>query len=239
MGRAYEVRKASIQKNGAIKAKLYSNFAKEIYLAAKNGGTDPDSNANLKRLIDQAKKSQVPSDIVKRAIDKVSSGVDENYTSCRYEGFGPGSSTLIVDCLTDNVNRTVGFVRAAFTKCKGKLGVENSVSHFYENLAIFAVKGYSEEELFENLMMQDVNVKDIETDEDVVVITGDAKEYNNIRKALISINPDIDLEVDEISMVALDKVTLESDEDKEMFDKLLSMLDDIEDVQNVYHNVEI
>ena len=239
MGRAYEVRKASIQKNGAIKAKLYSNFAKEIYLAAKNGGTDPDTNANLKRLMDQAKKNQVPSDIIKRAIDKVNSGVDENYTSCRYEGFGPGASTLIVDCLTDNVNRTVGFVRAAFTKCKGKLGVENSVSHFYENLAIFAVKGYSEEELFENLMMQDVNVKDIETDEDVVVITGDAKEYNNIRKALISINPDIDLEVDEISMVALDKVTLENDEDKEMFEKLLSMLDDIEDVQNVYHNVEI
>ena len=112
MGRAYEVRKASIQKNGAIKAKLYSNFAKEIYLAAKNGGTDPDSNANLKRLMDQAKKNQVPSDIIKRAIDKVNSGVDENYTSCRYEGFGPGASTLIVDCLTDNVNRTVGFVRA-------------------------------------------------------------------------------------------------------------------------------
>lgn len=239
MGRAYEVRKASIQKNGAIKAKLYSNFAKEIYLAAKNGGTDPDTNANLKRLVDQAKKNQVPSDIIKRAIDKVNSGVDENYTSCRYEGFGPGSSTLIVDCLTDNVNRTVGFVRAAFTKCKGKLGVENSVSHFYENLAIFAVKGYTEEELFESLMMNDVNVKDIETDDDVVIITGEAKEYNNIRKALISINSEIDLEVDEIAMVPLDKVTLENDEDKEMFDKLLNMLDDIEDVQNVYHNVEL
>ena len=239
MGRAYEVRKASIQKNGAVKAKLYSNFAKEIYLAAKNGGTDPDTNANLKRLMDQAKKSQVPSDIIKRAVDKVNSGVDENYISCRYEGFGPGASTLIVDCLTDNVNRTVGFVRAAFTKCKGKLGVENSVSHFYENLAIFAVKGYSEEDLFEGLMMQDIDVKDIETDEDVVVITGDAKEYNNIRKALISINPDIDLEVDEISMVPLEKVTLENDIDKEMFEKLLTMLDDIEDVQNVYHNVNV
>lgn len=238
MGRAYEVRKASIQKNGAIKAKLYSNFAKEIYLAAKNGGTDPDTNANLKRLIDQAKKNQVPSDIIKRAIDKVNSGVDENYTSCRYEGFGPGNSTLIVDCLTDNVNRTVGFVRSAFTKCSGKLGVENSVSHFYENLALFAVKGYAEEELFENLMMNDCDVKDIETDDDVVVITGDAKEYNNIRKALISINPDIDLQMDEIAMVPLDKVTLEG-EDKELFDKLLSMLDDIEDVQNVYHNVEL
>ena len=237
MGRAYEVRKASIQKNGAIKAKLYSNFAKEIYLAAKNGGTDPDSNANLKRLIDQAKKSQVPSDIIKRAIDKVNSGVDENYTSCRYEGFGPGASTLIVDCLTDNVNRTVGFVRAAFTKCKGKLGVENSVSHFYENLCIFVVKGYKEEELFEELMVRDASVKDIETDEDLVIITGEAKDYNNIRKALIDINKDIDLEVDEISMVPFEKVILDG-EDKELFDKLLSMLDDIEDVQNVYHNVQ-
>lgn len=238
MGRAYEVRKAAIQKNGAIKAKLYSNFAKEIYLAAKNGGTDPDSNANLKRLMDQAKKNQVPSDIIKRAIDKVNSGVDENYISCRYEGFGPGSSTIIVDCLTDNVNRTVGYVRAAFTKCKGKLGVENSVSHFYENLSLFGVKGYSEEELFEALMMQEVDVKDIETDEDLVVISGDVKDYNNIRKALLDINPNIDLEIDEISMVALDKVKLDG-EDKQLFEKLLTMLDDIEDVQNVYHNVEL
>ena len=87
-------------------------------------------------------------------------------------------------------------------------------------------------------MMEDVNVKDIETDEDLVVISGDAKDYNNIRKALVNINPDIDLEMDEIAMVALDKITLEG-EDKEMFDKLLAMLDDIEDVQNVYHNVEL
>ena len=238
MGRAYEVRKASIQKTGAQKAKLYSNYAKEIYLAAKNGGTDLESNINLKRLVDKAKKSQVPSDIINRAIDKVNSGADENYTACRYEGFGPGSSTLIVDCLTDNVNRTVGFVRPAFTKCNGKLGVENSVSHFYENLAIFIVKGYTEEELFEALMMEDVNVKDIETDDDLVIITGDAKEYNNIRKALINFNKDIEFEVDEIQMVPLDKVKLEG-EDKELFEKLLNMLDDIEDVQNVYHNVEL
>ena len=238
MGRAYEVRKASIQKTGAAKAKVYSSYAKEIYIVAKQGGTDPNGNLNLRHLIEKAKKEQVPADVIKRAIDKVNKGVDESYTSVRYEGFATGGATVIVDCLTDNVNRTVGFVRAAFTKCKGKLGVENSVSHFYENLAIFAVKGYKEEDLFESLMMEDVDVKDIETDEDVVVITGDAKEYNNIRKALLNINPDIDLEVDEISMVALDKISLEG-EDKEMFDKLLSMLDDIEDVQNVYHNVEL
>ena len=238
MGRAYEVRKASIQKTGAAKAKLYSNFAKEIYLAAKNGGTNVESNASLKSLVEKAKKQQVPSEIINRAIDKVNSGADESYTSCRYEGFGPSGSTVIVDCLTDNVNRTVGFVRTAFTKCNGKLGVENSVSHFYENLAIFGIKNHTEEELFEALMMAEVDVKDIETDDDLVVITGDAKDYNNIRKALTEFDNNIDLEIDEIAMVPLDKVSL-SGEDKEIFDKLLAMLDDIEDVQNVYHNVEM
>ena len=238
MGRAYEVRKAAIQKNGAAKAKIYSNFAKEIYIAAKNGGTSIEANDKLKQLVEKAKRSQVPSDIINRAIDKVNSGVDENYQSLRYEGFGPGASNLIVDCLTDNVNRTVGLVRPAFTKCNGKLGVENSVSHFYENLAIFAVKGYTEEEMLDLLMEQGVDIKDIETDEDTVVITGDAKEYNNIKKALLAINPNIELDVDEVSMVSLDKVKLEG-EDLEMFNKLLNMLDEIEDVQNVYHNVEL
>ena len=238
MGRAYEVRKAAIQKNGAQKAKLYSNFAKEIYIAAKNGGTSIEANDKLKQLVEKAKRSQVPSDIINRAIDKVNSGVDENYQSLRYEGFGPGASNLIVDCLTDNVNRTVGMVRPAFTKCNGKLGVENSVSHFYENLAIFAVKGYTEEEMLDLLMEQGADIKDIEADEDTIVITGDAKEYNNIKKALLAINPNMEFEVDEVSMVSLDKVKLEG-EDLEMFNKLLNMLDEIEDVQNVYHNVEL
>ena len=236
MGRAYEVRKAAIQKNGAAKAKLYSNFAKEIYIAAKAGGTNIDSNDKLKSLVEKAKKSQVPSDIINRAIEKVNSGVDESYQSLRYEGFGPGASTVIVDCLTDNVNRTVGLVRPAFTKCNGKLGVTNSVSHFYENLAIFSIKNKTEEEVFEILMDAEVNVKDIETDNDEVIITSDAKEYNNIRKALVSNNLEID--IDEVSMVSIDKVTLEG-EDLELFNKLLNMLDEIEDVQNVYHNVEL
>ena len=238
MGRAYEVRKAAIQKNGAAKAKIYSNFAKEIYIAAKTGGTSIEANDKLKQLVEKAKRSQVPSDIINRAIDKVNSGVDENYQSLRYEGFGPGASNLIVDCLTDNVNRTVGMVRPAFTKCNGKLGVENSVSHFYENLAIFAVKGYTEDEMLDLLMEQGADIKDIEADEDTIVITGDAKEYNNIKKALLAINPNMEFEVDEVSMVSLDKVKLEG-EDLEMFNKLLGMLDEIEDVQNVYHNVEL
>ena len=238
MVRAYEVRKASIQKTGAAKAKLYSNFAKEIYLAAKQGGTSIDANASLKRLVEKAKKSQVPADIINRAIDKVNNGADESYTSCRYEGFGPGASTVIVDCLTDNVNRTVGFVRTAFTKSKGKLGVENSVSHSYENLAIVGFKGMGEEEALDACLMEDVDVKDIETDEDLTIIYGDAKDLHKIKEALKKAKNDIEFEIDEISMVPLDKISLDGEE-KELFEKLLNMLDDIEDVQNVYHNVEL
>ena len=238
MGRAYEVRKASIQKTGAAKAKLYSNFAKEIYLAAKQGGTSVDANASLKRLVEKAKKSQVPADIINRAIDKVNNGADESYTSCRYEGFGPGASTVIVDCLTDNVNRTVGFVRTAFTKSKGKLGVENSVSHSYENLAIVGFKGMGEEEALDACLMEDVDVKDVETDEDLTIIYGDAKDLHKIKEALKKAKNDIEFEIDEISMVPLDKISLDGEE-KELFEKLLNMLDDIEDVQNVYHNVEL
>ena len=238
MGRAYEVRKAAIQKNGAQKAKLYSNFAKEIYIAAKNGGTSLEANEKLKQLVEKAKRSEVPSDIINRAIDKVNSGADESYTSLRYEGFGPGASTVIVDCLTDNVNRTVGLVRPAFTKCDGKLGVSNSVTHFYENICVFITKDLSEEETFDILLNEGIDVKDIETDEDSVVITGDAKDYGNIRNALTNAKPNINFEIDEVTMEPLQKVKLEGEE-LEKFNKLLNMLDEIEDVQNVYHNVEL
>lgn len=238
MGRAYEVRKASIAKTGAAKAKLYSNFAKEIYLAAKSGGVNPDANINLKRLVDKAKKSQVPADIIQRAIDKVNNGADESYTSCRYEGFGPSSSTVIVDCLTDNVNRTVGLVRNAFTKTDGKLGAPNSVSHSYESLSIVGFKGLNEEEALNAIMMDDIDIKDIETDDDLTIVYGDAKDLHKIKTAILNAKSDIDFEIDEISMVPLDKITLEGEE-LETFEKLLAMLDDVEDVQNVYHNVEL
>ena len=139
MGRAYEVRKASIQKTGAAKAKLYSTFAKEIYLAAK-GNPELESNIHLKRLVEKAKKSQVPSDIINREIDKAKGAGQDNYETVVYEGFGPGASTLIIKTLTDNVNRTVGFVRAAFNKVNKSLGVTNSVSYNYDYLGVIGFK---------------------------------------------------------------------------------------------------
>ena len=236
MGRAYEVRKASIQKTGAAKAKLYSMYAREIYDAAKKGGTDPNSNATLKRLLERAKKEQVPGDIIKRAIDKVSSGADESYEHARYEMFGPAGSTLIVDCLTDNVNRTISSIRAALNKCKSKMGSIGSVSFNYDNCCVIGLKGLSEEEVMDALIESELD-GDIETEEDLVMIYGSPNDFNQINEAISNRFPSVDFEIDEMSAwLPKEKMELSGDE-KELFDRLVGMLDEIEDVQQVYHNV--
>ncbi len=229
---------ASKAKTGAAKAKVYSSYAKEIYLVAKQGGTDPNGNLTLRHLIEKAKKEQVPSDIIKRAIDKVNSGVDENYTSVRYEGFASGGATVMVDCLTDNVNRTVSLVRNAFTKSKGKMGVSGCVSHMYEHLAVVMVKNITEDEVLEALVMGNVDAKEIEQDSNGVTIYGEPADLYKIKEAISAYKKDAEFTFEEVTMLPNDMVTLEG-EDKELFEKLLTMLDDIEDVQKVYHNVNL
>lgn len=238
MGRAYEVRKASIQKTGAAKSKLYSMYAREIYQAAKTGGTELESNAALKRLVDRAKKEQVPSDIIKRAIDKVNSGADESYTSARYELFGPAGSTLIVDCLTDNLNRSVSSIRAALNKCHVKMGSIGSVAYMYDHLCVVGFKGIDEEQALEAMIESGIDVDDIETNNGNTVIYGNPSDLFDIKNAISNIKPGIEFEMDEIVMIPKETMTL-TGEDREVFDKLLAMLDDIEDVQHVYHNVEL
>lgn len=238
MGRAYEVRKASIQKTGAAKAKVYSMYAREIYQAAKQGGTEPVANPSLKRLIERAKKEQVPSDIIKRAIDKVNSGVDESYTSVSYELFGPSGSTIIAECLTDNLNRSVSNIRTALNKCHLKMGAIGSVSYMYDHLCIVGFKGLSEEDAINALIENDVDIDDIETNGDKVVIYGNPQDLFKIKEAITRVLPNVEFDIDEISMLPKEKVTL-TGEDLEVFNKMLTMLDEIEDVQNVYHNVEL
>lgn len=236
MGRAYEVRKASIQKTGAAKAKLYSMYAREIYDVAKKGGTDPSSNASLKRLMDRAKKEQVPADIIKRAIDKVNSGANESYEKVSYEIFGPAGSTLIVECLTDNVNRSISDVKAALNKCKCKMGVQGSVSFNYDNLCILGFKGIDEEQAMDAIIEAGLDIDDIETNDDMVLIYGNPKDLHALKAAINSIK-EVEFEVDEIAMLPKDKIKV-TGEDKEIFDRLITMLEDCDDVQNIYHNVE-
>ena len=236
MGRAYEVRKASIQKTGAAKGKLYTTFAKEIYLAAKKGSPNPEANITLKRLIDKAKKQQVPSDIINRALDKAKGVGQDEYHEVVYEGFGPGASTLIIKCLTDNVNRTVGMVRAAFNKVNKSLGVTNSVSYNYEHLGILSFKYNNEEEILELLLNAGIEINDIESVDGEIILSMNPSDMNKVKDELEKNIKDIDYVIDEVGMYAKDKITLE-DEDLEIFNKLYKMLDDIEDVSEIYTNV--
>ena len=238
MGRAYEVRKASIQKTGAAKAKLYTNYAKEIYLAAKKGTPDVESNISLKRLVEKAKKEQVPSDIINRAIEKAKGVGGEDYEVVTYEGFGPGSSTLIIRTLTDNVNRTVGMVRAAFNKVHKSLGVTNSVSYNYDYLAILSVKSGQSEEIFNALLENGIEPVDFEMEDGEVVITLNPSDHNKAKDVLEKLIPGVEYELDEEGMYAKDKVTLEG-EDLELFQRLIGLLDDIDDVTDIYHNVNL
>ena len=238
MGRAYEVRKASIQKTGAARGKVYTTFAKEIYLAAKKGVPEIEANINLKRLVEKAKKQQVPSDIITRAIEKAKGVGGEDYQEVVYEGFGPGASTLIIKCLTDNVNRTVGLVRAAFNKVNKSLGVTNSVSYNYDYVGVLSFKSEKSEEIFESLLNEGIEIIDYEDEEGYINITMQPNDHDKVKDVVEKLILDVDYEVDQVGMFPKEKTTLEG-EDKEVFEKLYKMLDDIDDVTEIYHNVNI
>ncbi len=229
---------ASKAKTGAQKAKVYSSFAKEIYQTAKNGGFDPNGNLNLRRLIEKAKKEQVPSDVINRAIEKAKGSGAEDYQTILYEGFGPGASTLIIKTMTDNVNRTVAEVRAAFNKVHKSLGVSNSVSYNYDYLTLVSFKCKNEEEIFNNLLEQGIDIIDFETEEENLTISVNPSNQHKLKDALENLIPNIDYLVDETGYYAKDKITLQGEE-LEDFQKLIRILEDVEDVTHIYHNVHI
>ena len=229
---------AAKAKTGAARGKLYGTYAKEIYLAAKNGGTTPEGNPSLKRLIEKAKKEQVPSDVIKRAIDKVTNGVGENYEVLTYEIFGPSGSTMLVECLTDNVNRSVSEVRAVINKSHLKMGAMGSVAYMYDNLSVVGFKGLTLDEAMEALITADVPFIDIENDNDMVIIYGNPNDINKIKDAITNYKNDITFDIDEVTNLPKDKVKLEG-EDLELFQRALNLFDEVDDVANVYHNVEL
>jgi len=237
MGRAYQNRKESMAKTSDAKAKVYSKYGREIYVCAKSGGLDPDGNLSLRALIDRAKKDQVPSHVIEKAINKAKGGGGEDFSPARYEGYGPGNCMVIVECLTDNPNRTFGDVRQCFTKTKSKIGTQGSVSHMFDHCAILVFKGDDEEAVLEALMMADVDVTDIECEDGNITVFAPNTEYFKAKQALLDAMGEIDFEVDAIQFLAQASTTIEGD-DLEMFEKFLDMLNDLDDVQNIWHNVE-
>lgn len=238
MGRAYQNRKESMAKTSDAKAKVYSKFSREIYVCAKSGGIEVEGNLALANLIERAKKSQVPAHVIDKALDKAKGGGGEDFSEARYEGFGPGGCMVIVECLTDNPNRTFGDVRNCFNKTKCKIGSQGSVSHMFDHNAIFVFSGDDEDAVLEALMMEDVDVTDIEAEDGKISVFAPHTDYFKAKKALQDNIEGLDLDVDEIQFVPHNTSPVSGD-DVPMFEKFIDMLNDLDDVQNIYHNAEI
>lgn len=237
MGRAYQNRKESMAKTSDAKAKVYSKYGRVLYMCAKEGGVDPEGNLTLRGLIERAKKDQVPSHVIEKAIAKAQGAGGEDFSVARYEGYGPGGCMVIVDCLTDNPNRTFGDVRQCFTKTKCKIGTEGSVMHMFDHTSIFVFKG-DEEAVLEALLMADVDVTDIENDDGKITVFAPNNEYFKAKEALTAAFGEIDFEVDEIQFLPKGNTPITED-NVEMFDKFIEMLEDLDDVQNIYHDAEL
>jgi YebC/PmpR family DNA-binding regulatory protein len=238
MGRAYQNRKESMAKTSDAKAKVYSKYGREIYVCAKAGGAEPDGNLTLRGLIERAKKDQVPSHVIEKALTKAKGGGGEDFYPAVYEGYGPGGCMVMIECLTDNPNRTFGDVRQCFTKTKSKIGTQGSVSHMFDHSAILVFSHEDEDAVLEALLMADVDVTDIENEDGKITVFAPHTEYSNAKNALIESFGEIDFDVDEIQYLPQNTAPINED-DVEMFEKFIDMLNELDDVQNVYHNVDL
>lgn len=237
MGRHFEVRAAAMAKTSAANAKLYSRHSKEIYMAAKAGEPDPSMNQALKKTIEKAKANNVPASVIERAIEKAKGGSTENYSASTYEGFGGGAATIIVECLTDNQNRTIADLRTAFNKSKAKLGVSGSVSFNYQHVGNIIIPFNDEEAMLDALIMADVDVKEVEVDGEHMQILVEPSDLYKAKDAIDELVPGVEYNKLDLDMIPNEYCTLDGD-DLMLFKRLLTLLDDVDDVQNVYHNVE-
>jgi YebC/PmpR family DNA-binding regulatory protein len=237
MGRKWNNIKEKKASKDANTSRIYAKFGVEIYVAAKQGEPNPDSNQALKFVLERAKTYNVPRHIIDRAIEKAKGGSEESYVELRYEGFGPSGSMVIVDALTNNVNRTASDVRAAYGKNGGNMGVSGSVAYMFDATAVIGVEGKTADEVLEILMEADVDVRDILEEDDSVIVYAEPDQFHTVQEAFKNVGI-TEFTVAELTMLAQNEVTL-TEEAQEKFEKMIDALEDLEDVQQVYHNVDL
>ncbi len=228
------------RKKGAIDAersKVFQKLAKELYVAAKSGDADPANNAALRMVVEKAKSENMPKANIESAINKAhSKNNDESYEAIRYEGYGPGGIAIMIDCLTDNKNRTASFVRSTLTKRGGNLGTDGSVSYLFKRKGLIILdKKYDEDKLMEDVLGLDV--EDFLVEEDGYEIYTAPENFISVKDALDSLGY-TDTLVSEVSFIPDNYIEL-GEEMKEKALTLIEQLEDIDDVQNVYHNLDI
>ena len=220
----------------AARGKVFQKLAKEIMVAAKGGSPDPQQNAALRMAVDKAKAQNMPKDNIQKAIEKATGASDgANYENVRYEGYGPNGVAFMVDCLTDNRNRTASMVRSSFTKAGGNLGTDGSVSYMFERRGSIVIPGEYDEE---TMMMTalDAGALDFEAEDNTYVITTAQDTFTAVKDALESADVKEFLEC-ELTYVPNMEVSLD-EESTEKVVKLIETLEDLDDVQDVYCNLK-
>lgn len=237
MGRKWNNIKEKKASKDANTSRIYAKFGREIYVAARQGEPDPTSNQALKVVLERAKTYSVPKHIIDKAIEKAKGGSEESFDELRYEGFGPSGSMVIVDALTNNVNRTASDVRAAFGKNGGNMGVSGSVAYMFDATAVIGLEGKTADDVLEILMEADVDARDILEEEDTVIVYADPDQFHAVQEALRASGV-TDFTVAELTMLAQNDIALDADA-KAQFEKMIDAIEDLEDVQQVYHNVDL
>lgn len=225
------------EKNDAAKGKMFTIIGKEIAVAVKEGGPDPANNSKLAAVIVKAKANNMPNDTIERGIKRAAGDAGSvNYETITYEGYGPSGIAIIVDTLTDNKNRTAANVRNAFTKGGGNVGTPGCVSFMFDRKGQIVIDKEEYETDFDELMMiaLDAGAEDITEDDDSYEITTDTASLEAVRKALEA--EKIPMVSAEETMIPQNYVTLSDEEDIKRINRILDMLDEDDDVQNVYHN---
>lgn len=237
MGRKWNNIKEKKASKDANTSRIYAKFGREIYVAARQGEPDPTSNQALKVVLERAKTYSVPKHIIDKAIEKAKGGSEESFDELRYEGFGPSGSMVIVDALTNNVNRTASDVRAAFGKNGGNMGVSGSVAYMFDATAVIGLEGKTADDVLEILMEAEVDARDILEEEDAVIIYAEPDQFHAVQEALRAAGV-TDFTVAELTMLAQNDIALDADAQAQ-FEKMIDAIEDLEDVQQVYHNVDL
>ncbi|MDZ7613905.1 MAG: YebC/PmpR family DNA-binding transcriptional regulator [Flavobacteriaceae bacterium] len=237
MGRAFEFRKARKMKRWSAMSKTFTRIGKDLSMAVKEGGPNPETNARLRAVIQNAKAANMPKDNVERAIKKASEKDSAHYKEVLFEGYGPHGIAFLVETATDNNNRTVANVRAAFNKCNGALGTSGSVVFMFDHTCNFRVKKEDlkvDLEEFE-LELIDFEVEEIFEDEDGILIYAPFEKFGAIQKFL----EDTNMEILSSGFERIPTTSKKLNEvEQEEVEKLLERLEDEDDVQYVYHNME-
>ncbi len=224
-------------KADAKRGKIFTKIGKELAIAIKNGGANPDTNSKLRDVIAKAKAANMPNDNIQRAIKKAEGDLNSvNYETIVYEGYGPSGVAVIVETLTDNKNRSAGNVRSAFTKGGGNMGNAGCVSFMFQEKGEIVIEKDDKDEEEMMMMALDAGAEDFNSDEDeVFVITTAPEDFGTVREALEA--QGIEFLEASVKMIP-DTYTAINEEDAKKFQKMLDLLDDDDDVQEVYHNAE-